>query len=66
VRAEVEWSPSASLPVKPGTCFFRLRREGAFWEEISKTSTMALYLPADADWKDTWLAVYAIDPAYLR
>ncbi len=66
VRAEVEWSPSASLPVKPGTCFFRLRREGPFWEEIAKTSTIALYLPADSDWKDTWLAVYAIEPAYLR
>jgi type VI secretion system protein ImpJ len=66
VRAEVEWNPSASLPVKPGTCFFRLRREGPFWEEITKTSTLALYLPADADWKETWLAVYAIDPTYLR
>jgi type VI secretion system protein ImpJ len=66
VRVEVEWNPSASLPVKPGTCFFRFRREGPFWEEIAKTSTMALYLPADADWKETWLAVYAIDPAYLR
>jgi len=66
VRAEVEWTPSASLPVKPGTCFFRLRREGPFWEQITKTSTIALYLPADTDWKDTWLAVYAIDPAYLR
>jgi type VI secretion system protein ImpJ len=66
VRAEVEWSPSASLPVKPGTCFFRLRREGPFWEEVTKTSTIALYLPADADWKETWIAVYAIDPMYLR
>jgi type VI secretion system protein ImpJ len=66
VRSEVEWTPSASLPVKPGTCFFRLRREGPFWEEIAKTSTIALYLPAEADWKDTWLAVYAIDPTYLR
>ena len=66
VRVEVEWSPSASLPVKPGTCFFRMRREGPFWEEIAKTSTMALYLPAEADWKEILLAVYAIDPAYLR
>ena len=66
VRTEVEWSPSASLPVKPGTCFFRLRREGPYWEEIAKSCTVALYVPAEADWKETWLAVYAIDPAYLR
>ena len=39
---------------------------GPFWEEIAKTSTIALYLPADADWKDTWLAVYAIEPQFLR
>jgi type VI secretion system protein ImpJ len=66
VRSEVEWTPSGSLPVKTGTCFFRLRREGPFWEEIAKTSTIALYLPTDTDWKDTWLAVYAIEPTYLR
>jgi predicted component of type VI protein secretion system len=54
------------LPLKPGLCFFRLRREGPFWEEIAKSSTLALYLPSDADWKDAAIAVYAIDPMYLR
>jgi type VI secretion system protein ImpJ len=66
VRAEVEWDPSNALPLKPGVCFFRLRREGTFWEEIAKSLTLALYLPADADWKDVWLGAYAVDPAYLR
>jgi type VI secretion system protein ImpJ len=66
VRAEVDWNPSSSLPLKPGLCFFRLRREGPFWEEIAKSSTLALYLPSDADWKDAAIAVYAIDPMYLR
>jgi type VI secretion system protein ImpJ len=66
VRAEVEWTPSSALPVKPGLCFFRLRREGPFWEEIAKSSTLALYMPNDNDWKEAWLHVYALDPAYLR
>jgi type VI secretion system protein ImpJ len=66
VRAEVEWNPSSSLPLRPGLCFFRLRQEGPFWEEVAKSLTMALYLPVDAEWKETTLAVYAIDPAYLR
>jgi type VI secretion system protein ImpJ len=65
-RVEVEWAPSSSLPLKPGLCFFRLRTEGPFWEEITKSLSVALYLPVDADWKDAWLDVYAIDPAYLR
>jgi type VI secretion system protein ImpJ len=66
VRAEVDWNPSNALPLKPGVCFFRLRREGAFWEEIAKSGTVALYLPSDSDWKDAWLGAYAVDPTYLR
>ncbi len=66
VRAEVEWSPSSSLPLKPGTCFFRLVREGPLWEEIAKSSTLAVYVPNDGEWKDVWLSVYALDPTYLR
>ena len=66
VRAEVEWHPSSALPLKPGVCFFRLRREGPFWEGIASTGTMALYLPVDADWKDASLQVYAVSPEYLR
>ncbi len=66
VRVAVEWTPSSSLPVKPGLCFFRVQREGAFWEEIAQSSTIALFLPNDADWKEVWLSVYAIDPNYLK
>jgi type VI secretion system protein ImpJ len=66
VRSEVEWQPSSALPLKPGLCFFRLRRQGGYWEEIAKTSTLALYLPLDADWKETLLHVYAVSPEYLR
>jgi type VI secretion system protein ImpJ len=66
VRAEVEWTPSSSLPLKPGLCFFRLRREGPFWDEVAKSSTLALYMPNDADWKEAWISVYAVDPAFLR
>ncbi|HXN30645.1 MAG TPA: type VI secretion system baseplate subunit TssK, partial [Polyangiaceae bacterium] len=66
VRAEVEWNPSSSLPIKPGLCFFRLRREGPFWEEIARSGTLALYIPLDADWRDTLLYAYAVSPEYLR
>lgn len=66
VRTEIEWDPSAALPLKPGVCFFRVRREGSFWNEIVQSSTIALYLPVDADWNATTLALYAIDPAHLR
>lgn len=66
VRAEIEWNPSNVLPLKPGLCFFRMRREGPFWEEIAKSSTLALYLPSDAEWKDAQVTVYAVDPTYLR
>jgi type VI secretion system protein ImpJ len=66
VRVEVEWNPSSSLPIKPGLCFFRLRREGPFWEEIARSGTLALYIPLDADWRDTLLYAYAVSPEYLR
>lgn len=66
VRAEVEWTPSSALPIKPGLCFFRLRREGAFWEEVAKSSTIALYMPNDDDWRDVWVNVYALDPSLAR
>ncbi len=66
VRVEIDWAPSTSLPVKPGSCFFRLVREGPIWEDIVKSATIAVYLPADGEWKDVGLSVYAIDPTHLR
>ena len=65
-RLEIEWSPSGALPLRPGQCFFRVRREGSFWEDIAKTSSLALYLPVDADWSGTTLSLYAVNPAQLR
>ena len=66
VRTEIEWNPSSALPLKPGVCFFRVRREGPYWNEIVQTSTIALYLPVDADWNGARIALYAVDPAHLR
>ncbi len=66
VRVETEWKPPGALPIKPGVCFFRVRREGAFWDEIAKSNTVALYMPTDTDWTGTTLSLYAVDPAYLR
>ncbi len=66
VRLAVEWSPSGALPLKPGLCFFRVAREGSYWEDVAKSSTVALYLPADGDWAGAELALYAADAAALR
>jgi predicted component of type VI protein secretion system len=65
VRVEVEWNPSSALPIRPGMCFFRMRKEGTFWDEISQSSTLALYLPSDGDWKDATVSVYAIEAKRL-
>jgi type VI secretion system protein ImpJ len=65
VRVDVEWNPSPALPVRPGVCFFRVRREGNFWDEVATSSTLALYLPSDGDWKDANLSVYAIEARRL-
>ena len=65
VRVEVEWNPSGALPIRPGTCFFRVRRDGPYWDEIEASSSIALYLPSDGDWSGATLAVYAIDAHLL-
>jgi type VI secretion system protein ImpJ len=66
VRVNIEWNPSGALPVKPGVCFFRVRREGTYWDEIAKSSTVALYLPVDGEWAGAGLSLYAVDPAHLK
>ncbi len=66
VRTEVEWSPSAVLPLRPGVCFFRVRRQGKFWDGIAKTRSIALHLPIDADWRGASISLYAVNPAKLR
>jgi type VI secretion system protein ImpJ len=66
VRVEIDWNPSGALPVKPGVCFFRVRKDGPHWEEISKSLTVALYLPIDPEWAGTTLSFYAVPPALTR
>jgi type VI secretion system protein ImpJ len=66
VRVEIEWKPSGALPVKPGTVFFKVQRQGTYWDEVSKTSTIALYVPNEADWTGTALNLYVVDPKFLR
>jgi len=66
VRLEIEWNPSGALPLRPGSCFFRVRRDGPFWDDISSTGSVALYLPVDPDWSGTIMSLYAVNPAELR
>jgi type VI secretion system protein ImpJ len=66
VRCEVDFQPPSALPIKPGVCFFRLIRQGSYWEGIAKTRTLCLYIPREAGWGDLLLSVYALDPKYLR
>jgi type VI secretion system protein ImpJ len=66
VKVSVEWSPSGALPLKPGVCFFRVAREGQYWEDIVKSGTVAVYLPSDGDWAGAEVALYAADAAALR
>jgi type VI secretion system protein ImpJ len=66
LRVEVEWQPSAALPLEPGTCFLRLRKEGSFWKAIERSGTVALYLPRDAEWAGASLSLYTIDPKLSR
>jgi len=66
VRVEIEWNPSGALPLKPGLCIFRIRREGPFWSDICSTSSVALYLPVDADWSGTTMSLYAVNAVDLR
>jgi type VI secretion system protein ImpJ len=61
VRVAIEWSPSGALPIKPGLCFFRVAREGTYWDEIAKSATVALYLPTDGEWAGAELALYAVE-----
>jgi type VI secretion system protein ImpJ len=66
VKVEIEWKPSGALPVRPGLCFFKVQRQGSYWDEIAKTSTIALYVPNEAEWNGTALSLYVVDPRFLR
>jgi len=60
VNVNVEWQPTAALPVKPGVCFFRVDKSGACWDDVATSGTVALYLPKDGQWASTTLALYAV------
>jgi len=66
VRLEIEWQPSGALPLRPGVCFFRVQKRGAYWDDVVKTQSLALYLPNETEWANTALYVYAVDPQYLK
>lgn len=65
LRLDVEWNPSAALPIRPGTIFFRLQKEGSFWDDIRASSTIALSLPNEQGWQKATLSLYAIDARHL-
>ncbi len=66
VRVENDWNPSGALPIKPGVCFFRVRKDGPHWDDVSKSLTVALYLPVDPEWAGTTLQLFALPPAAQR
>lgn len=66
VRVDMEWNPTAALPVKPGICFFRIRKEGSYWDDVVRSSTVALYLPVDGEWVGATLSMYAVPTAHAR
>lgn len=66
VRVELDWNPTNALPIKPGVCFFRLQKEGPYWEDMAHSATLALYLPLDGQWSGTTLAMYGVPPGLAR
>jgi type VI secretion system protein ImpJ len=65
VRVEPEWNPSAALPLRAGTYFFRVHREGPAWKAIEKSATVALFLPPEREWGSAVVSLYAIEPEHL-
>lgn len=47
VRLQHSPRPPATLPVKKGQEYFRLENSGEFWNSITKSMTVAFYLPSD-------------------
>jgi type VI secretion system protein ImpJ len=66
IRLSIEWHPTAALPVKPGVCFFRVHKEGPYWEDVARSSTVALYLPKEGEWAGSTLNLYAVPPTHVR
>jgi type VI secretion system protein ImpJ len=62
IKLELEYSPPAALPVKPGVTFFRVDRMPKYWNDIATSGTIAVYQPLDPRIE---LRLYAVDPANL-
>jgi type VI secretion system protein ImpJ len=62
-RIELEFRPSAALPVRPGVSFFRLQRTPEFWPDIQGTGTIAIYQPLPKEAVE--LTLYAVAPENL-
>jgi type VI secretion system protein ImpJ len=66
VRLAVEWNPASVLPVRPGVCFFRIQKEGPYWEDVARSSSLALALPEEGEWQGSSVAIYAVGSRYVR
>lgn len=62
-RIELEFRPSAALPVRPGVSFFRVHHTPEFWPDIQGTGTFAIYHPLPKEAVE--LSLYAVDPENL-
>jgi type VI secretion system protein ImpJ len=64
IRLELEYTPPAALPVKPGLLFFKVVRTPEYWNDIAGTGTIAIYQPIDP--LGVELHLYAVDPTNLQ
>lgn len=57
-RAELEYRPPASLPLRPGVFFFKIEKTPEFWADIQSSGTLAIYHPFDVS--AVTLALYVV------
>ncbi len=62
-RIELEYRPSAALPVRPGMSFFRVQPTAEYWPEIHSSGTIAIYHPLSQEAME--LSLYAVAPEKL-
>jgi type VI secretion system protein ImpJ len=57
-RAELEYRPPSSLPLRPGVFFFKIEKTPDFWGDIQTSGTLAIYHPFDVN--AVQLALYVV------
>jgi type VI secretion system protein ImpJ len=57
-RAELEYRPPASLPLRPGVFFFKIEKTPEFWSDIVTSASLAIYHPFDVS--AVQLALYVV------